>query len=162
MMQNLNKRGFRAFSFTIPSSSELLQIFEIAAPVFITMTSKVAFYALLTYSATSMGAITLAAHQVMVNVLCMCTVWGEPLSQTAQSFMPELIYGAKCNLMKARMLLKSLVMIGAITGTTVGAVGTLVPWLFPSLFTNDFMVVQQVCSITYKIFCILFWKCIRF
>uniref|UniRef100_A0A0E0N916 Protein DETOXIFICATION n=1 Tax=Oryza rufipogon TaxID=4529 RepID=A0A0E0N916_ORYRU len=119
------------------------QIFEIAAPVFITMTSKVAFYALLTYSATSMGAITLAAHQVMVNVLCMCTVWGEPLSQTAQSFMPELIYGAKCNLMKARMLLKSLVMIGAITGTTVGAVGTLVPWLFPSLFTNDFMVVQQ-------------------
>uniref|UniRef100_A0A0D3EZZ7 Protein DETOXIFICATION n=1 Tax=Oryza barthii TaxID=65489 RepID=A0A0D3EZZ7_9ORYZ len=143
MMQNLNKRGFRAFSFTIPSSSELLQIFEIAAPVFVTMTSKVAFYALLTYSATSMGAITLAAHQVMVNVLCMCTVWGEPLSQTAQSFMPELIYGAKCNLMKARMLLKSLVMIGAITGTTVGAVGTLVPWLFPSLFTNDFMVVQQ-------------------
>uniref|UniRef100_A0A0E0JUU9 Protein DETOXIFICATION n=1 Tax=Oryza punctata TaxID=4537 RepID=A0A0E0JUU9_ORYPU len=143
MMQNLNKKGFRAFSFTIPSASELLQIFEIAAPVFVTMTSKVAFYALLTYSATSMGAITLAAHQVMVNVLCMCTVWGEPLSQTAQSFMPELIYGAKCNLMKARMLLKSLVMIGAITGTTVGAVGTLVPWLFPSLFTNDLMVVQQ-------------------
>ncbi|EEC72376.1 hypothetical protein OsI_05644 [Oryza sativa Indica Group] len=118
MMQNLNKRGFRAFSFTIPSSSELLQIFEIAAPVFITMTSKVAFYALLTYSATSMGAITLAAHQ-------------------------------------ARMLLKSLVMIGAITGTTVGAVGTLVPWLFPSLFTNDFMVVQQMHKVLIPYFCAL-------
>uniref|UniRef100_A0A453N0Q8 Uncharacterized protein n=1 Tax=Aegilops tauschii subsp. strangulata TaxID=200361 RepID=A0A453N0Q8_AEGTS len=90
MMQNLNSRGFRAFSFTIPSTRELLQIFEIAAPVFVTMTSKVsffwvindlcpflgftvtncfnllqvAFYALLTYSATSMGAITLAGHQV--------------------------------------------------------------------------------------------------
>uniref|UniRef100_A0A0E0CE33 Protein DETOXIFICATION n=1 Tax=Oryza meridionalis TaxID=40149 RepID=A0A0E0CE33_9ORYZ len=155
MMRNLNKRGFRAFSFTIPSANELLQIFEIAAPVFVTMTSKVAFYALLTYSATSMGAITLAAHQVMVNVLCMCTVWGEPLSQTAQSFMPELIYGAKCNLMKARMLLKSLVMIGAITGTTVGAVGTLVPWLFPSLFTNDLMVVQQMHKVLIPYFCAL-------
>ncbi|XP_006648254.2 protein DETOXIFICATION 46, chloroplastic [Oryza brachyantha] len=155
MMQNLNKRGFRAFSFTIPSASELMQIFEIAAPVFVTMTSKVAFYALLTYSATSMGAITLAAHQVMVNVLCMCTVWGEPLSQTAQSFMPELIYGAKCNLMKARMLLKSLVMIGAITGSTVGAVGTLVPWLFPSLFTNDLMVVQQMHKVLIPYFCAL-------
>lgn len=44
MMQNLNKRGFRAFSFTIPSSSELLQIFEIAAPVFVTTTSKVCFF----------------------------------------------------------------------------------------------------------------------
>ncbi|CAM0947485.1 unnamed protein product [Alopecurus aequalis] len=144
MMQNLNNRGFRAFSFTIPSTKELLQIFEIAAPVFVTMTSKVAFYALLTYSATSMGAITLAGHQVMVNILCMCTVWGEPLSQTAQSFMPEMIYGAKRNLMKARMLLKSLVMIGAIAGVTVGTVGTIVPWLFPSLFTNDQMVVQQM------------------
>ncbi|KQJ93010.2 protein DETOXIFICATION 46, chloroplastic [Brachypodium distachyon] len=144
MMQNLNSRGFRAFSFTIPSIRELLQIIEIAAPVFVTMTSKVAFYALLTYSATSMGAITLAAHQVMINVLCMCTVWGEPLSQTAQSFMPEMIYGANRNLMKARMLLKSLLVIGAIAGMTVGAVGTLVPWLFPSLFTNDQMVVQQM------------------
>jgi hypothetical protein len=89
MMRNLNNKGFQAFSFTIPSARELLQIFEIAAPVFVTMTSKVsfwglticilssyhsnelfqnslqvAFYALLTYSATSLGAVTLAAHQV--------------------------------------------------------------------------------------------------
>ncbi|RLM79699.1 protein DETOXIFICATION 46, chloroplastic-like [Panicum miliaceum] len=144
MMQNLNNKGFQAFSFTIPSARELLQIFEIAAPVFVTMTSKVAFYALLTYSATSLGAVTLAAHQVMINILCMCTVWGEPLSQTAQSFMPELIYGANRNLTKARMLLKSLVIIGVIAGAVLGAVGTLVPWLFPSLFTNDRMVVQQM------------------
>jgi hypothetical protein len=38
--------------------------------------------------------------KVMINILCMCTVWGEPLSQTAQSFMPELIYGANRNLTK--------------------------------------------------------------
>lgn len=53
MMQNLNKRGFRAFSFTIPSSSELLQIFEIAAPVFITMTSKVCFFFVLIFHVLS-------------------------------------------------------------------------------------------------------------
>ncbi|KAL6848344.1 hypothetical protein ACP4OV_021638 [Aristida adscensionis] len=152
MMQNLNNKGFQAFSFTIPSTRELLQIFEIAAPVFVTMTSKVAFYALLTYSATSMGAITLAAHQVMINILCMCTVWGEPLSQTAQSFMPELIYGANRDLTKARMLLRSLVIIGVIIGSTVGTVGTLIPWLFPRLFTNDQMVVQQDAQNTDSIF----------
>lgn len=156
MMQNLNSRGFRAFSFTIPSTRELLQIFEIAAPVFVTMTSKVAFYALLTYFATSMGAITLAGHQVMVNMLCMCTVWGEPLSQTAQSFMPEMIYGANRNLMKARMLLKSLVIIGAIAGLTVGTAGTIVPWLFPSMFTNDQMVVQQMHKVLIPYFTALF------
>ncbi|KAK3152013.1 hypothetical protein QOZ80_2BG0153220 [Eleusine coracana subsp. coracana] len=144
MMQNLNNKGFRAFSLAIPSARELLQIFEIAAPVFVTMTSKVAFYALLTYSATSMGAIILAAHQVMLNILCMCTVWGEPLSQTAQSFMPELIYGVNRNLKKARMLLRSLVIIGVIAGVTLGTVGTLVPWLLPSMFTNDQLVIQQM------------------
>jgi hypothetical protein len=42
------------------------------------------------------------------------------------------------------MLLKSLVMIGAIAGVVLGTAGTLVPWLFPGLFTNDRMVVQQV------------------
>ncbi|XP_062224266.1 protein DETOXIFICATION 46, chloroplastic-like [Phragmites australis] len=155
MMQNLNSKGFRAFSFMVPSARELLQIFEIAAPVFVTMTSKVAFYALLTYSVTSMGAITLAAHQVMINILCMCTVWGEPLSQTAQSFMPELIYGANRNLIKARMLLKSLVIIGMITGVTLGTIGTLVPWLFPSIFTNDQMVVQQMHKILIPYFGVL-------
>lgn len=34
----------------------------------------------------------------MVQIYCMCTVWGEPLSQTAQSFMPELIYGVNRSL----------------------------------------------------------------
>ena len=36
----------------------------------------------------------------MIQTYVMCTVWGEPLSQTAQSFMPELIYGAKQSLEK--------------------------------------------------------------
>jgi hypothetical protein len=43
MMRNLNNKGFRAFSLAIPSARELMQIFEIAAPVFVTMTSKVLF-----------------------------------------------------------------------------------------------------------------------
>ncbi|KAJ3693965.1 hypothetical protein LUZ60_009445 [Juncus effusus] len=144
MILNLNSTGFNAFQITVPSKKEVFQILQIAAPVFITMTSKVAFYALLTYFATSMGAITIAAHQVMINVYCMCTVWGEPLSQTAQSFMPELIHGVNRSLSKARTLLKSLVIIGAITGVSLGAIGTSVPWLLPNLFTNDHLIVKQM------------------
>ncbi|KAJ6821918.1 protein DETOXIFICATION 46, chloroplastic isoform X1 [Iris pallida] len=144
MMSALNQTGFKAFSLSIPSPGELLQIFEIAAPVFVTMTSKVAFYSLLTYFATSMGTMTGAAHQVMINIYCMCTVWGEPLSQTAQSFMPELIHGVNRSLRKARMLLKSLVVIGAISGLSLGAIGTCVPWLFPSLFTADHLITGEM------------------
>ncbi|KAI3717331.1 hypothetical protein L1987_68893 [Smallanthus sonchifolius] len=69
---------------------------------------------------------------------------GEPLSQTAQSFMPELLYGAKRSLSKARMLLKSLVIIGTSCGLILGAAGTIVPWLFPKVFSPDPQVIKEM------------------
>ncbi|XP_030944108.1 protein DETOXIFICATION 46, chloroplastic-like [Quercus lobata] len=144
MIEALNKKGYNAYSMSVPSPDELLTVLGLAAPVFLTMMSKVAFYSLLIYFATSMGTYTMAAHQVMIQTFVMCTVWGEPLSQTAQSFMPELIYGAKRSLEKARMLLKSLVIIGVILGLLLGIVGTSVPWLFPKIFTHDQNVIQEM------------------
>ncbi|KAK0580781.1 hypothetical protein LWI29_006156 [Acer saccharum] len=131
-------------TISVPSSNDLLEIFEIAAPLFVMMISKVAFYTLIIYFATSMGTITLAAHQVMIQTFMMITVCGEPLSQTAQSFMPEFLYGANRNLAKARMLLKSLVIIGVILGLFLGIVGTSVPWLFPNIFTPDQAIIQEM------------------
>ncbi|XP_002512977.2 protein DETOXIFICATION 46, chloroplastic [Ricinus communis] len=144
MIEALNKKGYNAFAVTIPTLDELLSIVGIAAPVFITMMSKVAFYSLLIYFATSMGTHSVAAHQVMIQTYSMCTVWGEPLSQTAQSFMPELLYGANRSLAKARTLLKSLVIIGATLGLVLGTIGTSVPWLFPNLFTPDQNIIQEM------------------
>ncbi|KAF8118367.1 hypothetical protein N665_0005s0133 [Sinapis alba] len=144
MMDALNKKGYSAFSLSVPSPSELLMIFGLAAPVFITMMSKVLFYTLLVYFATSMGTSVIAAHQVLLQTYTMCTVWGEPLSQTAQSFMPELLFGINRNLPKARMLLKSLVIIGATLGIVVGTIGTAIPWLFPGIFTHDKAVTFQM------------------
>ncbi|KAE9593357.1 putative multi antimicrobial extrusion protein [Lupinus albus] len=144
MIQALNNKGYNAYAFSIPSGKELLTILGLAAPVFLTLMSKVAFYSLLIYFATSMGTHTMAAHQVMVQTFVMCTVWGEPLSQTAQSFMPELIYGVNRSLSKARLLLRSLVIIGGTLGFFLGIVGTCVPWLFPYIFTHDQVVIQEM------------------
>ncbi|XP_073028635.1 protein DETOXIFICATION 46, chloroplastic [Primulina eburnea] len=144
MIEALSKKGYNGFSISIPKPDELLQIFMLAAPVFVTMTSKVAFYSLLVYFATSLGTQAVAAHQVMIQVYCMCTVWGEPLSQTAQSFMPELLYGTSRSLAKARTLLKSLFIIGVVTGVILGIIGTLVPWLFPKIFSSDPAVIQEM------------------
>ena len=44
------------------------------------------------------------------------------------------------------MLLKSLVIIGAILGLLLGIVATSVPWLFPKIFTHDQNVIQEVSS----------------
>ncbi|KAI9127687.1 hypothetical protein K1719_000680 [Acacia pycnantha] len=144
MIQTLNEKGYNAFAFSVPSVQEICSILGLAAPVFVTMMSKVAFYSLLIYFSTSMGSHTMAAHHVMVQTFCMCTVWGEPLSQTAQSFMPELISGVNRSLEKARVLLKSLVIIGTTLGFLLGIVGTSVPWLFPNIFTPDQIVIQEM------------------
>ncbi|XP_022947240.1 protein DETOXIFICATION 46, chloroplastic-like isoform X2 [Cucurbita moschata] len=144
MVGALNKKGYSAYSPSVPSTGEFLSILGIAAPIFLTMMSKVVFYSLLIYYATSMGTHTMAAHQVMVQTFCMCTVWGEPLSQTAQSFMPGLINGVNRNLDKARMLLKSLLIIGAIFGLVLGTIGTSVPRFFPNLFTPEEKIIQEM------------------
>ncbi|KAF3796701.1 DETOXIFICATION 46 protein [Nymphaea thermarum] len=124
MIDSLNKSGFSAFRLSIPSPSELLQIVELAAPVFITMFSKVAFYSFLTYFATSMGTITLAAHQVFIE------------TQFNMLKVP-------CST-QARMLLQSLVTIGIIAGCMLTTIGTVVPWLFPYIFTSDLGVSSEM------------------
>lgn len=144
MIEALNKKGYNAFAISIPTFDELLSVLAIAGPVFVTLTAKVIFYSILVYFATSMGTHTVAAHQVLLQTYAMCTVWGEPLSQTAQSFMPELIYGVNRSLPKARMLLKSLVTIGATLGLVLGIIGTAVPRFFPNIFTPDVKVIQEM------------------
>ncbi|XP_059296881.1 protein DETOXIFICATION 46, chloroplastic-like isoform X2 [Lycium ferocissimum] len=144
MIQALNNKGYKGFAISVPSIDELLQIFMIAGPVFLTMMSKVAFYSLLVYFATSMGTQTVAAHQVMVQLFMICAVWGEPLSQTAQSFMPELLYGVNRNLSKARMLLKSLVIVGASFGMVLASLAASIPWLFPKIFSPDPQVIREM------------------
>ena len=44
MIEQLNKKGYSGYSLSIPSPSEFLSILGLAAPVFITLMSKVLFY----------------------------------------------------------------------------------------------------------------------
>ncbi|KAJ6716840.1 PROTEIN DETOXIFICATION 46 CHLOROPLASTIC [Salix koriyanagi] len=152
MIEALNKKGYNAFAISVPTLDEILTIIGLAAPVFVTMISKVAFYSLMIYFATSMGTHSVAAHQVMLQIMGMCTVMGEPLSQTAQSFMPELIYGVNRSLKKARRLLKSLVTIGSTMGLLLGTIGTFAPWLFPNIFTRDQKVIQEMYKVLLPFF----------
>jgi Na+-driven multidrug efflux pump len=64
MMRSLNAKGYNPLAIMPPSWNELVHMVNLAAPVLLTMLSKVMFYTCLTYLATSLGAVTLAAHQV--------------------------------------------------------------------------------------------------
>lgn len=46
MVQSLNNKGYNAYSISVPSPSELFQIIKLAAPVFVTMLSKVCYISL--------------------------------------------------------------------------------------------------------------------
>ena len=89
MLKSLAKKGY-SLNLCIPSAKELFHMIEIAAPVLLTMLSKVhlpssvwlsyilptfhipektlmlqvSFYAFITFLSTSLGAVTLGAHQV--------------------------------------------------------------------------------------------------
>lgn len=41
-------------------------------------------------------------------------------------------------------MLQSLIIIGALSGLTLGAVGTSAPWFIPYIFTSDSMVIGEV------------------
>ncbi|KAK1324355.1 hypothetical protein QJS10_CPA01g02298 [Acorus calamus] len=45
---------------------------------------------------------------------------------------------------QARLLLQSLVIIGAISGLSLGVIGTSVPWFLPKLFTTDRNVISEM------------------
>ncbi|CAI0378230.1 unnamed protein product [Linum tenue] len=152
MIEGLNQKGYNAFAIKVPKLDELITILRLGTPVFVTTMSKMAFYSVMIYVATSMGTYSVAAHQVMVQIFTMCGVCGEPLSQTSQSFMPELIYGANRNLAKARSLLKSIVSLGMMVGLVLAAIGTAVPLLFPNIFTQDQMVVGEMHKIVVPYF----------
>ncbi|KAM0034500.1 putative multi antimicrobial extrusion protein [Helianthus debilis subsp. tardiflorus] len=156
MIESLKDKGYNGYAIAVPPTNELLQIFKLAAPVFMMMMSKVAFYSLLIYFATSMGTQTIAAHQDLIQIYSLFTVWGEPLSQTAQSFMPELIYGAKRSLSMERMLLKSLVIIGASCDLIPGVAGTIVPWLSPKVFSLDTHAIKKMHTVLLPYFIALF------
>lgn len=44
MIDGLNRKGYNVYSFSVPSLAELQEITGIAAPVFVTMVSKVYHY----------------------------------------------------------------------------------------------------------------------
>ncbi|KAI5066910.1 hypothetical protein GOP47_0017438 [Adiantum capillus-veneris] len=144
MLRSLGSKGYNPFAFTIPSIEEFSYMLKLAAPVLLTIFSKVCFFSLVTYMSTALGAVTLAAHQVMVGLFGIFSVSAEPLNQTAQSFMPELIRGSNRNVKKAQMLLRSLLMIGVFSGAMLGAMGTCFSLFFPRFFTNDAAVIMQM------------------
>ncbi|KAF5807151.1 hypothetical protein HanXRQr2_Chr05g0230341 [Helianthus annuus] len=97
MVEALKDKGYNSYAVAIPFANEVLQIFKLAASVFIMMLSKVAFYSLLVYFATSMDTQTVAAYQVLMQIYCMFAA--------RRLLKSLLIVGASCGLIFDALLL---------------------------------------------------------
>mmetsp|Transcript_17723 Transcript_17723/g.40174 ORF Transcript_17723/g.40174 Transcript_17723/m.40174 type:complete len:390 (+) Transcript_17723:1261-2430(+) len=80
---------------TLPPLSDQWKLCKLAGPIFFVMVGKVTSYSMMTLKATSHGIISLASHTVLLRVFFFFTIFGDALSQTAQSYLPRLIYGSK-------------------------------------------------------------------
>ncbi|MCO5573365.1 hypothetical protein L7F22_027134 [Adiantum nelumboides] len=63
MLRSLGAKGFNPLAFTVPTLEEFSFMLKLAAPVLLTIFSKVCFFSLVTYMSTALGTVTLAAHQ---------------------------------------------------------------------------------------------------
>lgn len=84
MVEALNNKGYNGFAISLPSPDELLEIFMLAAPVFLTMMSKV-IHAFLdsTHGITYYPAIFLTCFSlgdVLLSTRVLCDINGYPNS----------------------------------------------------------------------------------
>eukprot|EP00850_Spirogloea_muscicola_P013722 SM000094S24739 [mRNA] locus=s94:412592:417469:- [translate_table: standard] len=148
LLLDFHKSKTIPLAISIPKAEDFLMFIHLAAPILLSMIAKVTFYTILTYIATSLGTVPIAAHQVMIGLYSLFCVVGEPLSQTSQSFMPTFTTGVHCNLKQARQLLRSLLGLAVTTGAFMGACAAAVPWVAPQLFTADAAIVSRMRTLT--------------
>ncbi|XP_002991913.2 protein DETOXIFICATION 46, chloroplastic isoform X1 [Selaginella moellendorffii] len=155
MLKSLVQKGYNIFLVCLPSRKDLKQLLKIVVPVLTTTVFEVVFYTLCTYLASTLGPLNLAAHQVMIGIQNLCYVWGEPLAQTAQTFMPALLDGSSRDLNQARVLLQILLIIGATVGLVAGFSAISIPWLVPQVFTKDVVIIEKMRRISLPVLCTL-------
>ncbi|GBG68787.1 hypothetical protein CBR_g3327 [Chara braunii] len=145
-----------------PSWRDFRVYFNIAWPIFLVTVGKTSFYALLGYSAMGIGTSAMAAHQVMKSIFVINSVCGEPLSQTAQTFMPLYIHSSDPKYRKRTpLLLKSVLAIGWVQGLVTGTVAALISWQFAHAFTRDPAVVSEMRRVCLPLFFALLFSAVN-
>lgn len=132
---------------SIPSTKELFHFMSLAGPIFLSLVAKVGFYTLVTYMATSLGTVSLATHQVVIGIFAVCAVCAEPLSQTAQAFLPRLCVGAERNLKEARALIQTLGAVALLLGVFEALAAAVVATSMPGVFTSDPSIAQMMAAL---------------
>lgn len=123
----------------------LLQIkdfFALGGPLGIVNSLKIVFYAAVTLSASRIGVVETAAHQALVRVFILIVLFGEPLGQYAQTYMPRAF--VRQDVRSALATTWNLVLTATVLGLSLGIGFMLVPRFAAHLFTSDSHVIMAM------------------
>eukprot|EP00890_Picochlorum_soloecismus_P005083 jgi/Picsp_1/5576/NSC_02935-R1_enhanced disease susceptibility len=126
------KRSRVVPSLVLPTVGEIVALLKYVSTLGIFYVSKTGSYLILQASATRLPALSLAAHQPVMQLWGLCSFTSAPLEQASLAFLPI----AK-TLKDKHEMMGALLATGAILGVVCSTVAVGVPTLFPFLLTSD-------------------------
>jgi Na+-driven multidrug efflux pump len=124
----------------IPSLANFQKFCAYAAPIFFTILGKSVVYNGVAVSVGRMGAVALAAHQVLLGSFFFWTPIGDSVGMTSQVFLPGIIAEERQNGVRKGGAKRLLFATGVVAGLCAAALAGLLPSKGAGLFTTDMAV----------------------
>jgi Na+-driven multidrug efflux pump len=121
----------------IPSMANFRKFCSYAAPIFFTILGKSVVYNGVAVSVGRMGAVALAAHQVLLGSFFFWTPIGDSVGMTSQVFLPGIIAEDRQNGIRKGGAKRLLFATGVVAGLCAAALAGLLPSKGAGLFTAD-------------------------
>lgn len=141
--QGKNGKGIALKWRGLPSFQAMWPMLNVAGVLLVRSVGLMLVYTAITASATKLGTVEVAAHQVALQVFWLLSYFPEPFSLTAQT----LIARDAANVAKVRHLARLLLSLGVVTGTALALVHGLLLWSLPHLFSSDASVIASFQSV---------------
>ena len=144
MVAGLTRRGMMP-RLKIPNWKECKELLEFTGPLLAITLTRMAGFLRMQRRAMTFGLESLAGYQLCMNLLSFFILFGEPLSQLAQTKLPSLIDSEKKK--ESFAIFKSIMIISLFAAMAIGTAGFLTTFLGSGLFTSN-MAVQAVLKST--------------
>mmetsp|Transcript_11664 Transcript_11664/g.24889 ORF Transcript_11664/g.24889 Transcript_11664/m.24889 type:complete len:526 (+) Transcript_11664:125-1702(+) len=144
MVQALRKKGMMP-KLKFPNMSEFRDLMGFTGPLLAITLTRMAGFMNMQRRAMTLGLTNLAGYQLCLNLLIFFILFGEPLSQLAQTKLPSLIDSDKTE--EAMATFKSILVLSTFAAVGVGGAAYLTAMLGPGLFSSNISV-QAVAKAT--------------
>mmetsp|Transcript_8090 Transcript_8090/g.29862 ORF Transcript_8090/g.29862 Transcript_8090/m.29862 type:complete len:584 (+) Transcript_8090:616-2367(+) len=125
----------------IPSFRSVKVLLNVSGMLLLGSMCRMGIYTAISITATKMGVIASAAHQVALQVFWFLTYFCDPLFVSATSFIAR---DVQCNLEKARRIARLLLSLSGLAGLFLGGVALLITSEMTWTFTTDPAIVSMV------------------